>query len=342
MKGFLNTLDLVLDKTVLFGYDRIGYYARKPLWDDADTAVDLSGKVAVVTGANSGLGFVTARELAARNARVYLVCRSQERGEAARQKIVAETGSSDVHLSIADLSDQTALRGFVKLFSGTESRLDLLVNNAGILPVERELTVDGIESTFAVNTLAYFLMVNLLAPLLESTPGARVVNVSSGGQYLARLDVNDLQSENEKFDGTMAYARTKRAELLRSAVWAEHWRERGILVFGMHPGWADTPAVQSSLPVFRSIMQLTLRSPEEGADTIVWLCTCPRLGTGESGGFFFDRRERPMIRVESSRNSAEEVATLWRKCAELSGYLNAGADAVVPGDAAFAYAASRP
>lgn len=342
MKALFDTLDRVLDKTVLFGYDRIGYYARKPLWDDADTAVDLSGRVAVVTGANSGLGLATARELAARNARVYLVCRSPERGETARQNIVADTGNSDVRLSIADLSDQSALRDFVREFSAAESRLDLLVNNAGILPAERELTVDGIESTFAVNTIAYFLMVNLLAPLLESTPGARVINVSSGGQYLARLDVKDLQSENKKFDGTMAYARTKRAELLLSAVWAEHWRGRGILVFGMHPGWADTPAVQSALPVFRSIMQLTLRSPEEGADTIVWLCTCPRLGTAESGGFFFDRRKRPMIRVESSRNSAAEVAELWRACAELSGYDDAGPNAITPNASAFAYAAARP
>ena len=336
-KSIFTTLDRVLDQTVLFGYDRIGYHLRRPLWQAADTGVSLRDRVCVVTGANSGLGRATAQALAARQARVYLVCRNAARGAQARAEIIEQTGNTNVQPEVVDLASQAAIRGFVENFARKESRVDVLVNNAGILPAMRELTVDGIESTFAVNTLAYFLLTNLFAPLLEASAGARVVNVSSGGQYLAKLDVQDLQFTREPFDGTLAYANTKRAELLLTSIWADCWRARGVLVFGMHPGWADTPAVRTSLPVFHAIMRMTLRTPEEGADTIVWLCANPQLTASESGEFFFDRRARPMIRVEKTRNSAEEVAELWRQCCELTGY----AGPIRPAPETFAHAATR-
>ncbi len=337
MKRLFQTLDHLLDKTVLFGYDRVGYYLRRPLWEASDTEVSLAGKVALVTGANSGLGRATAAGLAARGARVYMLCRSAQRGSEAREAIVQATGNQDVHLKLADLASQRQIRDFADEFLKLEPRLDLLVNNAGILPNERQLTEDGIESTFAVNTLAYFLLTNLLAPSLEEAEQSRVINVSSGGQYLANLDVDDLQFAKGTFDGTRAYAATKRAELLLTSIWSDWWRARGVLVFGMHPGWADTPAVQTSLPTFRAIMQLTLRTPEEGADTILWLCANPALGPDETGGFFFDRRERPIIRVENNRNSAAEVASLWRQCRELTGYDGP----IVPDETVFARAAAR-
>ncbi|MCR9143529.1 MAG: SDR family NAD(P)-dependent oxidoreductase [bacterium] len=337
MKSFFQALDHILDKTVLFGYDRVGYYLRRPLWEESETDVSLKGKIALVTGANSGLGRATAEALALRGARVYLLCRNRERGDAARTQIVQATGNEDVHLELADLASQKQIRAFAEDFQKREPRLDILVNNAGILPDERSLTEDGIESTFAVNTLAYFLLTNLLSPALEVADGARVINVSSGGQYLADLDVNDLQFAQGQFDGTKAYAATKRAELLLTLIWSDWYRERGVLVFGMHPGWADTPAVQTSLPTFRAIMQLTLRTPAEGADTIVWLCANPKLGAAESGGFFFDRRARPIIRVEKTRNSPEEVASLWRQCAELTNYEGP----IKPDAEAFERAASR-
>ncbi|MEQ9362825.1 MAG: SDR family oxidoreductase [Leptospirales bacterium] len=337
MKRIFQALDHLLDKTVLFGYDRVGFYARRPLWRDSDTDVSLAGKVALVTGANSGLGRATAEALAARGARVYLLCRNRERGTEARDAIVEATGNADVHFKLADLASQRQIRDFAAEFLKIEPRLNILVNNAGILPASRELTEDGIESTFAVNTLAYFLLTNLLAPALEATVGARVVNVSSGGQYLAELDVDDLQFAKGKFDGTRAYAATKRAELLLTSIWADWWREKGVLVFGMHPGWADTPAVRSALPTFRGIMQLTLRTPEEGADTIVWLCVKPEISPQESGAFFFDRRARPMNRLEKNRNSPGEVAALWRQCAELTAYDGA----IQPDQESFARAAAR-
>lgn len=337
MKKLFTALDHFLDKTVLFGYDRIGYYVRRPLWQAAETDVSLTGRVAIVTGSNSGIGRATAEALATRGARLYLVCRNAERGESARAEIIKQTGNLDVHLKIVDLASQSEIKKFAREFLKQETRLDILVNNAGILPAQRELTGDGIESTFAVNTLAYFLLTNLLGPALEASDGGRVVNVSSGGQYLAKLDVDDLQFSKAAFDGTRAYAATKRAELLLTSIWSDWWRDRGVLVFGMHPGWANTPAVQSSLPTFHTVMQLTLRTPAQGADTIVWLSVNPELSAVDSGRFFFDRRARPMIRVEKTRNSKEEIASLWKQCCELTGYDGP----VQPKAEAFARAAAR-
>jgi NAD(P)-dependent dehydrogenase (short-subunit alcohol dehydrogenase family) len=310
-------LDTILDRTVVAGYTSVGYRIRRGTWSPADLP-SLDGKVVLVTGASSGLGLAAAEGFAHLGAAVWLLARSEERGEQARQEIVARSGNRDIHVGICDLSDLKAVRKFAERFSGEVSRLDVLVNNAGALLGERTLSVDGIELTFATNVLGPFLLTNLLSPLLERSAPARIVNVSSGGMYTQRIHVEDLQSVHGEFDGATAYARAKRAQVILTEQWAERLEGRGVVVHAMHPGWADTPGLESSLPRFYGATKWLLRTPQEGADTIVWLGAAPEPGRC-SGGFWHDRRERPTHRVPWTKESSEDRERLWAECERLSG-----------------------
>ncbi len=310
-------LDTVLDRTVVAGYTSLGHRVRRGMWSSADLP-SLDGKVVLVTGATSGLGLAAAEGFARLGAAVWLLARSEERGERARQEIVARSGNHDVEVGLCDLSDLKAVRRFTKRFSADVSRLDVLVNNAGALLGERTLSVDGIELTFATNVLGPFLLTNLLTPLLEKSAPARVVNVSSGGMYTQRIHVEDLESANGAFDGATAYARTKRAQVILTEQWAERLARIGVVVHAMHPGWVDTPGLESSLPRFYGATKWLLRTPQEGADTIVWLGAAAEPARC-TGGFWHDRRERPTHRVPWTRETSEDRERLWAECERLSG-----------------------
>ena len=196
--------------------------------------------------------------------------------------------------------------------------LHVLVNNAGVLLPNRTQTAEGLETTFATNLLGHFLLTNLLAEALADGAPARIVNVSSGGMYTQRIVVEDLQMERGRYNGTVAYARTKRAQVILTELWADALRSRGIAVHAMHPGWADTPGVEASLPRFHRLTRPLLRSPEAGADTIVWLCAAEEAGK-TTGLFWHDRRPRPTHRTRATRESAEERRALLRALENLSG-----------------------
>ncbi len=336
MTGLRAAIDELLDRTVLFGYDRIGYQIRRSGWSNLDQAEDLTGKVYLVTGANSGLGFAAARELSRRGARVRLVCRNAERAAAAAEQIRGQNPGALLHTDLADLAEPAAVRALAERVLGEESRLDGLVNNAGVLLHERSENSAGVERTFATNCLAYFLLGNLLAPLLAQTPEARVINVSSGGMYLARLNADDPQFKERTYDGLQAYAETKRAEVALAAVWSQT-PKFGAYAWSMHPGWADTAAVQQSLPGFRALMQWTLRSAEEGADTIVWLAAMKDAARLDNGAFYFDRKARRTHRLQRTRTSAAEIRRLWELCADLAHYDGP----IQPDEAAFEFAARQ-
>jgi dehydrogenase/reductase SDR family member 12 len=313
-----SVLDTILDRTVVAGYTSLGYRVRRGMWNPADLQ-PLDGKVALVTGATSGIGLAAAEGFARLGAALWLLARSEEHGERARAEIVARSGNSDVQVGICDLSDLKAVRQFAEHFSRQASRLDVLVNNAGALPSERTLSVDFIELTFATNVLGPFLLTNMLIPLLKKSAPSRIVNVSSGGMYTQRIKVDDLQTAHEKFDGPTAYARTKRAQVILTELWAERLKGTGVVVHAMHPGWADTPGLQSSLPRFYGVTKWLLRTPQEGADTIVWLGAAPEPARS-SGGFWHDRRERPTHRVPWTRETPEDRERLWAQCERLSGW----------------------
>jgi NAD(P)-dependent dehydrogenase (short-subunit alcohol dehydrogenase family) len=311
-----NLLDRALDGAVLPGYTNLGYRLRRRGWGDTELE-RMDDRVALVTGATSGLGLAAAGALARLGAGVRLLARDAERGEQARERVIERSGDADVEVVLCDLSDLGDIRRFAAAFSARESRLDVLVNNAGVLPAERTVTADGLELAFATNVAGPFLLTKLLLDLLRSSAPSRMVNVSSGGMYTQRLHVDDLQMERERYDGTVAYARTKRAEVVLTELWARRLEGSGVVVHAMHPGWADTPGVRASLPRFHRLTRPLLRTPEQGADTIVWLAAAAEPARS-TGGFWHDRRRRPTHRLPWTRESAAEREALWAACERLT------------------------
>ena len=311
-------LDTVLDRTVVGGYASTGYRIRAHLWN-ADDLRRMDGRTVLISGATSGLGLAAAEGFARLGASVRLLARNEERGERARAAIAAATGNRGVRVCRCDVSDLDDVRDFAARFAAGEPRLDVLVNNAGVLPAERTLSADGNELALATNVLGPFLLTNLLTGLLTASAPARVINVSSGGMYSQRIHVDDLQTAREEYDGTKVYARTKRAEVILTELWAQRLAGTGVVVHAMHPGWADTPGVASSLPRFHRVVGPLLRTPAEGADTIVWLGAAPEPGRS-SGGFWHDRRQRPTHRVPWTKETPEERERLWAECERLTGW----------------------
>ncbi|MEM7344276.1 MAG: SDR family oxidoreductase [Chloroflexota bacterium] len=310
--------DDFIDKTVFLSYNQIGYALRQKQWRASDLAVDLTGQVCLVTGANAGLGYTTTQQLAQRGATVYMVARNQAKGAAAQAEIIEQTGNPNVHLEIADLSRLSDIRALVERLQQAIPRLDILINNAGVLLEDRQLSADGFEMIFATNILGPFLLTNLLIPLMKKSAPARIISVSSGGMYTRKVNVDDLQFETEPFGGVIAYAQSKRAQVILTELWAERLAGSGVTANSMHPGWVRTPGLLGALPTFSSLMSRLLRTPEQGVDTIIWLAMAPHLET-ESGKFWFDRKVRPTHKTNQTKLSTEERAKLWQQCVELSG-----------------------
>jgi len=309
-------LAAVLDPSIVLSFDRTGYRLHSLDFRADDLDVDMRGKVCLVTGANSGLGRATATALARRGAEVWLLCRSVSRARPVVDAIRRETGNAEVRLEIVDVGILDSVRAFAARFP--RPVVDVLVHNAGVLSDLRSETPDGIELTLATNVVGPFLMTQLLLPRLVAAPQGRVIHVSSGGMYTRRLTLDDPQFERPLFDGVTAYAWTKRAEVILTEIWAERLRGTRVTVNAMHPGWADTPSVRTSLPRFYRVMQPLLRSADEGADTIVWLAVCPRLAS-ESGRFWFDRSSRTTHYLPWTKESPADRLRLWELCCHLAG-----------------------
>lgn len=314
-------VDTVLDRTVVAGYTNVGYRIRSRRWS-ASELQRMDAKVVAITGASSGIGLAAAEGYARLGATVWIIVRDRQRGERAAAEIAARSGNDDIHVGICDLSRLASIRSFAGRFPGRAGRLDVLVNNAGAMTQKRELSGDGIELTLATNVIGPFALTTRLIELLQHSAPARIINVSSGGMYAQRLRVDDLQSARGRFDGAAVYARSKRAEVVLSEIWAQRLAGTGVTVHAMHPGWVDTPGVQSSLPRFYRATRPLLRSPAEGADTIVWLGVAAEPAS-RSGLFWHDRRPRPVHLLPRTRETPAERVSLWVQCAELSGSADA-------------------
>jgi dehydrogenase/reductase SDR family protein 12 len=321
-------VDRALEASVAGSFTRIGPAVRSRLFRwEPPAAHRIDGSISVVTGATSGLGLVTATELARLGSRVVLLVRNAERGRAVGREIAATTGNGDLTVVEADMGDLDSLRRAaesLRLLPG----IDVLVHNAGALSRTRQVSPQGIEQTVAAQLIGPFLLTHLVGAQLRNVP-SRVIFVASGGMYTEPLHVDSLEMKPDVYDGVIAYARVKRAQVSLVERWAPHLRGIAITIAAMHPGWADTPGVRTSLPTFGRVVGPLLRTPSEGADTIVWLASAPGAGI-PSGSLWLDRRRRSPHRLSRTRRSdtAAERARLWTFCCERSGITSDELDAL--------------
>lgn len=295
-------VDALLEATVVGSFSRIGIETRRRLEGWAPVG-DLTGRIVVVTGATSGIGKAAAGRFAALGARVVLVGRDEGRLGRARH----DTGAAETY--VADLSDLDAVRGFVRTFRAQHDELHVLVHNAGALVHEYRITPQGFENTYASQVLAQHVITSGLLPLLQAAHG-RVIVVSSGGMYSQRLDPDTVEMGSDDFDGVRAYALAKRAQVTLAREWARRFGDTGVAFHSMHPGWADTPGVRTSLPTFHRVTGPFLRTAEQGADTIVWLADDAE-ALSHNGRFWHDRRPRSAQRLPGTEPDADTAAALW-------------------------------
>jgi NAD(P)-dependent dehydrogenase (short-subunit alcohol dehydrogenase family) len=280
----------------------------------------LDGKVGVVTGATSGIGQETAIALAGMGMRLALVCRDLGRGEATIAAIRERTGNADVTLHRADLSLQADIRRVADELLAQCPRIDLLVNNAGIVNLRRETTPDGIESVFATNHLAYFLLTLLLMPRLRESAPSRIVNVASDAHRIGRIDFDDLGSER-RYKAMRVYGTSKLANILFTYELARRLAGSGVTVNCVHPGAVATRLGQNNgrvATLLTKVLAGFFRTPAQGAATSIRVATDPALAA-VTGAYFANGKQK-----RSSRASLDEAVArrLWEVSAELT---NAGA-----------------
>ena len=301
-------LDDALDTLVVPGFSRIGYLARAGQFDPLGHNA-LVGKTIVITGPTSGLGAEVARLLAPTGARLILVGRNPQKLADVIAEIGPKCAAGKPEAVVAEMGDLSAVRQACADIQKLTSHIDVLVHNAGALLNSREVSADGIEQTIASHVVGPYLMTSLLLPELQ---GGRVVTVSSGGMYTKGIpDLRQgasLEMSADKYNGTQQYAIAKRVQVTLNEMWAERVPETQFVA--MHPGWADTPGVQESIPGFRRVTAPILRSAREGADTIAWLAAVDAL-PGASGTFWCDRETWPIHKSSGTKkNDTPEIRRL--------------------------------
>jgi NAD(P)-dependent dehydrogenase (short-subunit alcohol dehydrogenase family) len=314
-------VDRVIEAPVVTSFTRIGYESRRRLdhWTPLD-GHDLTGRVVVLTGATSGLGRAAAEHLARLGATLVITGRTAARNESTVAELVASTGNGSIVQIAADMGDLDQVRTLAGHVLDRHERVDVLIHNAGALTAERRVTSDGTEATVASQVIGPFLLTSLLLDRLAAAAPSRVLTMSSGGMYAARLTVSGLEMPAGGYNGTQQYALAKRAQVTLNEMWAERFGRLGIHFHALHPGWADTPGVDDSLPTFAKVMGPLLRTPAQGADTLVWLAADDEPLTS-NGGFWLDRRQRPIHKLPTTKRSdtPERRDRLWERVAAAAG-----------------------
>jgi dehydrogenase/reductase SDR family protein 12 len=291
---FKTWFSALLDQSVLFSFDRTGYkrHCPTPL-----KSVDLTHKRGIITGATSGIGLAAAKSLIAQGMQCQLIGRNKEK----------------LDPSLAPLFHNLDMGDLKKVLQYAENEapfeIDLLIHNAGGMPSALTLTPEGYEAMFASQVLGPYLLTKRLIELGKLKKGCRVIFVSSGGMYLQKLDLTDLTFQKSAYNKYTGYANAKRAQVILCELLAKHYPE--YLFSAMHPGWADTPGVQSAMPLFRRFINTRLRSAEEGADTLIWLATLPNY---PSGKFWFDRAEAETSIYHLFTPTDDDKKRLWELC----------------------------
>ncbi len=266
----------------------------------------MKNKIVMVTGANSGMGKVTALELAKKGATVVLVCRNKQLGEEAKADIISQSGNINIDLLIADLSSQKSIRQFVQEFKNKYNHLDVLVNNAGLAFSKFNKSVDGIEMTFAVNHLGYFLTTILLLDSLKAAPAARVVNVSSSTHKGAKINFDDIEYKN-KYSLFGAYNQSKLCNLLFTYELARQLKGTNVTMNALNPGPVKTGLARDMGAVFQWMAKMLFPSAEKASATAIYLASSPEVE--KVTGKYFEKCKA----VPSSALSNDEAVAkrLW-------------------------------
>jgi len=290
----MSLLDKLLDWSIYFSFDESGFkrHAKNFIPENWNG----SGKTALVTGANKGIGLAAAKILSRHGVHVILGCRSKERGEAAVEEIRQENPEALCDLFLLDVGEIPSKPLEVP-------PLDILVHNAGGMPDTLSFNSRGEEIIWATHVLGPLRLTKAL-PLRT---GARVIFVSSGGMYLQKLDLSDLKWEKRSYDKYTAYANAKRAQVILTELLQEKFSDQATMSC-MHPGWVDTEGVEEAMPSFYRWTKNRLRTPAQGADTIAWLSLTDREYPG--GRFWFDRKEAPRHKLKKTKESHSDRKAL--------------------------------
>jgi NAD(P)-dependent dehydrogenase (short-subunit alcohol dehydrogenase family) len=275
----------------------------------------MTQKVVVMTGASSGIGEVAADRLAAKGARIVFVARDRSRGEETLKHLQAIAPDAEHKAHYADLTRVAEMKRVAAAIAESEPEIDILLNNAGALFNARKVTEDGLEMTFALNHMAYFVLTNLLRPRLAA--GARIVSTASDAHKGAQLDFSDLQSDRN-YSGFGAYGRSKLCNILFTRELARHLKDAGVTANCLHPGFVATRFGDQS----GGVMSLAVRAaknfaitPEQGAQTIVYLASSPEV-VGITGGYFYKcRRATPTREAQND----DDARRLWEASARIAG-----------------------
>jgi NAD(P)-dependent dehydrogenase (short-subunit alcohol dehydrogenase family) len=284
---------------------------------------DQTGRTAIVTGANTGIGLETARMLARRGAHVVLACRNPEKGRAALVQILAETPAGRVDLETLDLSDLDSVAAFAGAFVRTHERLDLLINNAGVMVPPLGRTAQGFELQFGTNHLGHFALAGRLLPLVLRTPGARVVVVSSAAQHMGRIDFDDLNWERRPYRAWAAYCQSKLANMVFALELQRRLSTSGseVRATAAHPGWTATD-LQRTAGAARFLNPLFAMKPADGALPTLRAATDPAAGGGSYWGpsraFEISGPPAP-ARISARANDQAVAARLWEVSEKLTG-----------------------
>lgn len=286
----------------------------------------MKDKVVIITGANKGIGKEAAKQIAKLGAKVYMACRSLDSANEAREEIVNATKNQNVFVRHLDLASIDSIIKFAEQFKKEESKLDVLINNAGLWTKTKKLTDIGVEQTFAVNVLGHQLLTHLLLDELKNAAPSRIINTAS--HYAGGLDIDDINFDKRSYNETLAYKQTKQANRMLTREWARRLEKDNISVYSLTPGFVPTTELfreqniigKFLLKVFALIEGRTI---EEGADTIVWLASAEKI-EGSNGGFFNQRKEE-----KCKFNNPEEEKRLWDKCEELLSVVKEKSDVMI-------------
>ncbi|XP_032685549.1 retinol dehydrogenase 13-like [Odontomachus brunneus] len=283
---------------------------------------ELNNKIIIVTGANTGIGYETVRELARRKAKVIMACRDMQKCEKSRREIVIDTKNKYVYCRKCDLASQESIRKFVKRFRKEYDKLDILVNNAGVMRCPKSYTKEGIEMQLGVNHIGHFLLTNLLLDVLKESAPSRIINLSSAAYHAGQINMKDLNSDI-KYDSGKAYAQSKLANVLFTTELADRLKGTGVNVYAIHPGIVDTDIIRHMRVLNNIFTRIFLKpfvwpfikAPVQAAQTVLYAALDPSI-TDASGSYIDNSTIKELSENAKDKNLAKwlwKVSESWTK-----------------------------